>query len=1008
MRLVFLVILMPFLIFAQDHLLITEIQTVPTDSSFIEIYNPTLNSIALDNVYLADHNTYYQIVENIFTNNSQDFLVQFPNSSSIPAKTAIIVALNGAAYESRFGSAPDYEILATSANAPDMTGHFIGASAQFNTHEMMVLFQWDGSSDLIQDIDYIAWGAFTTTFVDKSGISIDGPDAGSDSSQYLSDTPVASQDELASLSSETQSTQRIGIAEGNETLTGGNGLTGHDETSEDLTNQFSIGNPTPGVVQEVPGDGSGTVVVSPDSIETSNSSTFEFTFTGEGSYTLDKVQITIPANWSWSGLSADVSISGTGFSGSTISVNGNDILVENTAVTTMATGAITFQSLTSPAQRENSIFTTKTAVIGGNLAEIQNSPRVAVWTIITIADIQNDPGLIGSVVSLEAIVTLGSGIVATDWTDAYIQDNSGRGINVYRSGTPVDPELVRGNKIQITGTVDEYGGVTEIINYGLTVLSTGQTLPNPLMLTTTAANDVNYEGTYIQVEGIIEDKFDTPPFGTNIILNDGSGSITIRIWSSANLNLSNYDIGDTVAVKGIMDIYNNSSQILLSYQDDIDYTTLEISGEGSGDVSVTPDVVNTGELVSLDFLFAGTSSDTVSQIEITIPQEWSWTGNSSDVTPSGQSFSSVNILATTNLITISDAVLENNQMSSISISNLTTPAVDTVSHFIIKTGNASRVSEIENQPIVLVGDGTQVKTTPIDSIQFDPKWIGQTVTIKAVVSIGAGILRTDYTDSYAQDSTGFGLNVFSFDPPDPDIVKGNLLILTGLIEEYNGITELTNYSTRLLRKNSPIPGIKEISTISATDVTFEGSYVKVTGSIIDNYSAGGGSNIIIDDGSGEVTLRIWDTAELDLSGFEIGDGIVAYGVVDLYQNVGQVLVGYQEDIQHIVLPRVPQFLKLPNKPFVPDRGEILVIRYSAGSEDTQTTMRVYDLSGRLVTTLLDGSGRSFEQQIKWNGRDQLNDFVPLGTYILHYEVVNNTTGKRWQKAAPIVIGTVLR
>ena len=64
--------------------------------------------------------------------------------------------------------------------------------------------------------------------------------------------------------------------------------------------------------------------------------------------------------------------------------------------------------------------------------------------------------------------------------------------------------------------------------------------------------------------------------------------------------------------------------------------------------------------------------------------------------------------------------------------------------------------------------------------------------------------------------------------------------------------------------------------------------------------------------------------------------------------------------------------------------------------------------GRLVTTLLDGTGRSFEQQIEWNGRDQLNDLVPLGTYILHYEVVNNTTGKKWQKAAPIVIGTVLK
>jgi len=58
MRLVFLLlILMPFLTFAQDHLLITEIQTVPIDSSFIEIYNPTLNSIALDNSIIKNINS---------------------------------------------------------------------------------------------------------------------------------------------------------------------------------------------------------------------------------------------------------------------------------------------------------------------------------------------------------------------------------------------------------------------------------------------------------------------------------------------------------------------------------------------------------------------------------------------------------------------------------------------------------------------------------------------------------------------------------------------------------------------------------------------------------------------------------------------------------------------------------------------------------------------------------------------------------------------------------------
>ena len=42
------------------------------------------------------------------------------------------------------------------------------------------------------------------------------------------------------------------------------------------------------------------------------------------------------------------------------------------------------------------------------------------------------------------------------------------------------------------------------------------------------------------------------------------------------------------------------------------------------------------------------------------------------------------------------------------------------------------------------------------------------------------------------------------------------------------------------------------------------------------------------------------------------------------------------------------------------------------------------------------------------GRNHLDELVPLGTYICHLEVVNEDTGKRTEKVAPIVVGTVLK
>ncbi len=164
----------------------------------------------------------------------------------------------------------------------------------------------------------------------------------------------------------------------------------------------------------------------------------------------------------------------------------------------------------------------------------------------------------------------------------------------------------------------------------------------------------------------------------------------------------------------------------------------------------------------------------------------------------------------------------------------------------------------------------------------------------------------------------------------------------------------------------------------------------------------------MNDGSGEVAVRVWDAAGLDLTEFEMGDYVSVRGVVGIYQGSGQILLGYQEDIQRPQIPESKVYLKVPNNPFVPDEGEILPIEFHSGSSNTHVTLRIFDLSGRLVTTLFDGGGLPFKVSYSWDGRDQLGELLPLGTYLCHLEVVNNTNGKRTVKIAPIVVGTVLK
>ena len=183
--------------------------------------------------------------------------------------------------------------------------------------------------------------------------------------------------------------------------------------------------------------------------------------------------------------------------------------------------------------------------------------------------------------------------------------------------------------------------------------------------------------------------------------------------------------------------------------------------------------------------------------------------------------------------------------------------------------------------------------------------------------------------------------------------------------------------------------------------------MNVKGVINSKNSSGGGTNIYVDDGSGEVTIRIWDTAGLNLDSYQKGDYIDVTGAHSVYLNTGQILVGYAEDIQPITFNGKPIQLDVVPRPFAPDRGEKMPITYVSGSADSHVTLRIYDLGGRLVTTLVDGDAIPLSVPYLWDGRNELGELVPVGTYVVHLEVVDNKTAKRQERVAPIVVGTML-
>jgi hypothetical protein len=225
------------------HLLLTEVCLGPTGSEFVEIANTTGGAVDLSHYYLSDNGNYWKLPAGVPTVTTGDFIVKFPAGAQLADGQAITVAIGtAAAFTTAFGAPPTYSI--TDATITHVTVQ--GTPSLTDAGEIVVLFQWDGTSALVHDVDLVLAGVPTAAngLVSKSAAAQGG-------STYATDANTIPPQ--ASAPPTGKSTKRILPEGSHETHSGtGNGITGDDETSEntavtwDSTAAYSA--PTPGAV----------------------------------------------------------------------------------------------------------------------------------------------------------------------------------------------------------------------------------------------------------------------------------------------------------------------------------------------------------------------------------------------------------------------------------------------------------------------------------------------------------------------------------------------------------------------------------------------------------------------------------------------------------------------------------------------------------------------------------------------------------------------------------------
>ena len=619
------------LVFGQaDHLVFSEVVLTPSDGEYVQITNPTANDIDMSDYYLTDAtdgsgNAYYNLPSGsgYWSGSGFDFICRFPAGYSLAAGASMKVSLrDNESYLNTYGESADLSLNEDLLDAIDGSSTKGNASTPKldNTSETLVLFYWDGTSATVKDVDYLLWGG-NSYGIDKSAVT-----------GYQSDTPVSSQSFMAVHATNEKLIRAENAGEGSESQSSGNGITGHDETSEPLSDTWI----TASLISSKP-DITG-LSLSPGSPTTEDILSFEVTVTDDEGvaavllkYEFQSEDISVPM----SEISTSVytaQIGPLGVSGSLIySVIAEDISGLKDSTSKVAV------SISEPPEDMN------------------------------IASLLDDlDSFIGQTIEIDGVVTVPAGRLRTNFTEAFLQDESGRGIILYNS--QLDTSFTRGDSVLVVAEVDDFDGKPELIYSSITVLKQNASVPVE-EISISEFNTLRYGYTFVQIWGKIISRSD--PFGTNtganISIQDASGEVTtVRIWNSTNI-LFNEDmqlinneldslmqVGNVVQVSGIGGEYSGASQIQPAYASDIIEKLEGQTGNFDATLSVSPHpfIPQIGEVIKYSYSFPSDARiklrvfDTAGRLITTLYDEYrgisfykeaSWNGrdNLNRLVPSG-------------------------------------------------------------------------------------------------------------------------------------------------------------------------------------------------------------------------------------------------------------------------------------------------------------------------------------------------------------------------------------
>ena len=559
----------------------------------------------------------------------------------------------------------------------------------------------------------------------------------------------------------------------------------------------------------------------------------------------------------------------------------------------------------------------------------------------------------------------------------YVQDDTG-GINFFDPGAPT---FLLGQEIEVTGTIGSFGGEINIEPTSYTVITNG-TVPDPIEYTISEFVDndgsgdlsaADYEilgwlaaieGTVVFRPGIDADPATVWDQGTFGLANASGDTATVFIDGTTGIETGAIDAGDEYRVIAPISIFDANLQMKPRFVTDL--------------------IENPG--------------NPFPQITDVVPNPW---------TPeAGEP------------ITISATVTDNAALASVNLfyrergstSFTSTPMVNTtgdtwsapipgtsaggVEYYIEATDDAAQTTNLPGgAPNSFLE--VAVGTTSIVDIQSTLQpgtdasaFVGQLVNIEAVVTAAPGELQAGGTSNYAVADPAGGpwSGIFVFEGSGSNtFFQGDVIRISGFIDEFNGITEIlpqSGASIDFVSFGADLPPVPVLSTSTLDTTEAWESVIVATPRAAVADTVFGGAEWTVQDAASDSSLYVDPAPAVTIIGV-VGQEMYVTGLLDTRFARNEIVPINDSYIVLADAVSAPpsdrsltaEFESIAPNPFNP-RSEITFSLAKQG----QVELAIFDSRGRKVTTLAAGELPAGEHTRTWTGVDQTGTPVSSGVY----------------------------